>query len=467
MSRRCPGPSPTTTDAAPARRKATAAPMTTSGWVLMAVPASYSTMFGLRNTRRPRTSTPSSRQPASDQRREVDVVGARRQQRHRGAIERPGTRAGRTGARRQAAAAHSGTARRRGTPAGRADPRPPAVQSGSAIGGLRAAAHTAPSPHPSCCAEIDRASAACAASRARGSPAARPCGLERECRQRQRDGGGLGRGGARPGSRGSSSPRRDRASAAPAAQSPVVGTYGPQLLAEHVRVAVVPAALLAAPIDEQRFRFGEPRAASTALAAPPLASQREQRPGRRLDPAEGPGNPRPALQLVVLAVDRLPTVDAAAIPLRALERRRQLRVAALRARPARAVKRQQREGVKREVRRRRPGRSRSRPPVGRPARQQIGVGARAPAAPSRSARAGSPCPDNSPSRRRRCGRPAGTAGAPGAGLRISHVCRLPMRNDASRSVRGPGRTPPPILCGLMRAAAAVSQTLPPDAGSGC
>ena len=38
MSRRWPGPSPTTTSAAPAGLNATAAPMTTSGFVLIAVP---------------------------------------------------------------------------------------------------------------------------------------------------------------------------------------------------------------------------------------------------------------------------------------------------------------------------------------------------------------------------------------------------------------------------------------------
>src|SRR5829696_5857534 len=52
-----------TTSDAPAFLNATAAPMTTSGFVLMAVPGSYSTMFGLRNTRLPRTSTSSCRRP--------------------------------------------------------------------------------------------------------------------------------------------------------------------------------------------------------------------------------------------------------------------------------------------------------------------------------------------------------------------------------------------------------------------
>ena len=62
-----PGPSPTTTDrGAGARGTPSAAPATTSGWVLIAVPRSYSTRFGLRNTRRPRTSTPSSREAAAD-----------------------------------------------------------------------------------------------------------------------------------------------------------------------------------------------------------------------------------------------------------------------------------------------------------------------------------------------------------------------------------------------------------------
>ncbi len=41
------------TSAAPARRDATAAPATTSGCVLIAVPGSYSTMFGLSSTRCP------------------------------------------------------------------------------------------------------------------------------------------------------------------------------------------------------------------------------------------------------------------------------------------------------------------------------------------------------------------------------------------------------------------------------
>ena len=66
---------------------------------------------------RPRTSTPSSREPAPDQRREVDVVGARRQQRDRRPIERLEVarvvRRGGGRPRRRAAAPRP----RRGTPA--------------------------------------------------------------------------------------------------------------------------------------------------------------------------------------------------------------------------------------------------------------------------------------------------------------------------------------------------------------
>ena len=63
MSRRWPGPSPTATDAAPARSIATAAPATTIGLVLMHEPFSYSTRFGLSSTRLPRTSTRSVSRP--------------------------------------------------------------------------------------------------------------------------------------------------------------------------------------------------------------------------------------------------------------------------------------------------------------------------------------------------------------------------------------------------------------------
>ena len=63
MSRRWPGPSATTTLAAPARSIACAAPATSSGWVLITRSAAYSTRFGLSSTRLPRTSTFSSASP--------------------------------------------------------------------------------------------------------------------------------------------------------------------------------------------------------------------------------------------------------------------------------------------------------------------------------------------------------------------------------------------------------------------
>jgi hypothetical protein len=47
----------------PARRSAVAAPATTTGSVLIAWPASYSTMFGLSRTDLPRTSTCSAASP--------------------------------------------------------------------------------------------------------------------------------------------------------------------------------------------------------------------------------------------------------------------------------------------------------------------------------------------------------------------------------------------------------------------
>ena len=74
VSRRCPGPSATTTEAAPIRRNAFAAATTSRGSVLIDEPAAYSTRFGLRSTERPRTSGSTSRSPSSSRSFEVAVV---------------------------------------------------------------------------------------------------------------------------------------------------------------------------------------------------------------------------------------------------------------------------------------------------------------------------------------------------------------------------------------------------------
>ena len=74
MSRRCPGPSPTTTSRAPALRNALAAPATTSGCVLMAAAGAYSTRLGFSRTDRPRTFTPSSRNPRDDHVGQLDRI---------------------------------------------------------------------------------------------------------------------------------------------------------------------------------------------------------------------------------------------------------------------------------------------------------------------------------------------------------------------------------------------------------
>ena len=79
VSRRCPGPSATTTEDAPRRRNVFAAATTSRGSVLIEEPAAYSTRFGLRSTERPRTSGLDETQPVEQQALEVAVVARRAQ----------------------------------------------------------------------------------------------------------------------------------------------------------------------------------------------------------------------------------------------------------------------------------------------------------------------------------------------------------------------------------------------------
>ena len=74
VSRRCPGPSATTTEDAPRRRSVFAAATTRRGSVLIEEPAAYSTRFGLRSTERPRTSGFDDPQAVEQQALEVAVV---------------------------------------------------------------------------------------------------------------------------------------------------------------------------------------------------------------------------------------------------------------------------------------------------------------------------------------------------------------------------------------------------------
>ena len=125
VSRRCPGPSATTTDDAPSRRSAFAAAITTLGSVLTEVSAKNSTRFGFSTTERRRTSVPTRRRPSNSEPLEVGVVsvgpehGRRRRPRlGKGAAIERGCLVERTQSLRDDSAA-GGRPRRRRRPSGR------------------------------------------------------------------------------------------------------------------------------------------------------------------------------------------------------------------------------------------------------------------------------------------------------------------------------------------------------------
>ena len=78
---------------------------------------------------------------------------------------------------------------------------------------------------------------------------------------------------------------------------------GLQVLSEHVRIAVVPAALCAASVDQHLLGDDDSGAVGDCAGHRRPLLQREKTPRRRLHPAERAVNPRPCLQRVVLTVD--------------------------------------------------------------------------------------------------------------------------------------------------------------------
>ena len=80
MSRRWPGASPTMTSRAPALRNARAAPATTAGWVLIAVPSSVLDEIRLEEHAQPLDLRTKHDQTAMDHIRKVRRVIGRRKQ---------------------------------------------------------------------------------------------------------------------------------------------------------------------------------------------------------------------------------------------------------------------------------------------------------------------------------------------------------------------------------------------------